>query len=266
MGANALAAYSYMALVPLIQPPVMRLLTTDKERRIVMKNLRKVSKREKILFPLIAAGIIALIIPAVVPLMGMFMFGNLMKESGVVGRLTETAQGALMNIVTIFLGISVGATMQAEKFLSPKPLLIFGFGILDFAVCMAGGIWTVKAINWFLKPENKMNPLIGSAGVSAVPMSARVSQVEGLSSASIPVPAKKPGKLPPKPQQQQVETQAVDLSDIVLTAMDIKILKSIKDIFNFYEKKYEVKDLRKTFDSLEADGFIVQEGDKYRKL
>lgn len=180
LGANALAAYSYMALVPLIQPPIMRLLTTEKERRIVMKSLRKVSKTEKILFPLIAAGIIALLIPAVVPLMGMFMFGNLMKESGVVVRLTETAQGALMNIVTIFLGISVGATMQADKFLSPKPLLIFGLGMLDFAFCTAGGIWTVKVINWFLKPENKMNPLIGSAGVSAVPMASRVSQVEGL--------------------------------------------------------------------------------------
>jgi carboxybiotin decarboxylase len=180
LGANALAAYSYMAMVPLIQPPIMRLLTTDKERQIVMKSLRKVSKTEKILFPLIAAGIIALLIPAVIPLMGMFMFGNLMKESGVVGRLTETAQGALMNIVTIFLGLSVGATMQADKFLSAKPLLIFSFGIFDFAFCTAGGIWTVKVINWFLKPENKMNPLIGSAGVSAVPMSARVSQVEGL--------------------------------------------------------------------------------------
>jgi carboxybiotin decarboxylase len=180
LGANALAAYSYMAMVPLIQPPIMRLLTTDEEKKIVMKSLRKVSRTEKILFALITSAIIALLIPAVVPLMGMFMFGNLMKESGVVGRLTETAQGALMNIVTIFLGISVGATMQADKFLSPKPLLIFSFGIVDFAFCTAGGIWTVKIINLFLKPENKMNPLIGSAGVSAVPMSARVSQVEGL--------------------------------------------------------------------------------------
>ena len=180
LGANALAAYSYMALVPLIQPPIMRLLTTDKERQIVMQNLRKVSRTEKILFPLIAAGIIALLIPAVVPLMGMFMFGNLMKECGVVGRLTETAQGALMNIVTIFLGLSVGATMQADKFLNPKPLMILSLGIVDFAFCTAGGIWTVQVINWFLKKENKMNPLIGSAGVSAVPMAARVSQVEGL--------------------------------------------------------------------------------------
>ena len=180
LGANALAAYSYMALVPLIQPPIMRLLTTEKERKIVMQNLRKVSRTEKILFPLITAGIIALLIPAVIPLMGMFMFGNLMKECGVVGRLTETAQGALMNIVTIFLGLSVGATMQADKFLNPKPLMILSLGIVDFAFCTAGGIWTVQIINWFLKPENKMNPLIGSAGVSAVPMAARVSQVEGV--------------------------------------------------------------------------------------
>ncbi len=180
LGANALAAYSYMALVPLIQPPIMRLLTTEKERKIVMQNLRKVSRTEKILFPLIAATIIALLIPAVIPLMGMFMFGNLMKECGVVGRLTETAQGALMNIVTIFLGLSVGATMQADKFLNPKPLMILSLGIVDFAFCTAGGIWTVQIINWFLKSENKMNPLIGSAGVSAVPMAARVSQVEGL--------------------------------------------------------------------------------------
>jgi carboxybiotin decarboxylase len=180
LGANALAAYSYMALVPLIQPPIMRLLTTDKERQIVMQSIRKVSRTEKILFPLVAAGIIALLIPAVVPLMGMFMLGNLMKECGVVGRLTETAQGALMNIVTIFLGLSVGATMQADQFLNPKPLMIFGLGIVDFAFCTAGGIWTVQVINWFLKPGNKMNPLIGSAGVSAVPMSARVSQVEGV--------------------------------------------------------------------------------------
>ncbi len=180
LGANALAAYSYMALVPLIQPPIMRLLTTEKERQIVMPNLRKVSRTEKILFPLIAAAIIALLIPAVIPLMGMFMFGNLMKECGVVNRLTETAQGALMNIVTIFLGLSVGATMQADKFLNPKPLMILSLGIVDFAFCTAGGIWTVQIINWFLKKENKMNPLIGSAGVSAVPMAARVSQVEGL--------------------------------------------------------------------------------------
>jgi sodium ion-translocating decarboxylase beta subunit len=177
LGPNALAAYSYMAMVPLIQPPIMRLLTTDKERKIRMRQLRPVSKTEKMLFPLVAALIIALLVPSVIPLMGMFMFGNLMKESGVVGRLTETAQGALMNIVTIFLGISVGATMEAHKFLSYKPLLIFSLGIVDFMVCTCGGILAVKVMNLFLK--EKMNPLIGSAGVSAVPMSARVSQVQG---------------------------------------------------------------------------------------
>jgi len=177
LGANALAAYSYMAMVPLIQPPIMRLFTSDRERRIRMKQLRPVSKTERIFYPLICAGVIALLVPSVIPLMGMFMFGNLMKESGVVGRLTETAQNALTNIVTIFLGVSVGATMEASKFLSWKPLLIFGLGLLDFAVCTAGGICTVKVMNLFLK--EKINPLIGSAGVSAVPMSARVSQVMG---------------------------------------------------------------------------------------
>jgi len=143
-----------------------------------MRQLRPVSKKEKILFPLITSGIIALLVPSVIPLMGMFMLGNLMKESGVVNRLVETAQGSLMNICTIFLGISVGATMSAERFLSWKPLFIFGLGLLDFAVCTAGGIFTVKIMNLFLK--DKINPLIGSAGVSAVPMSARVSELEGL--------------------------------------------------------------------------------------
>ncbi|MBU2549123.1 MAG: sodium ion-translocating decarboxylase subunit beta [Proteobacteria bacterium] len=174
LGANALAAYSYMAMVPLIQPPIMRMLTTPEERRIRMRQLRPVSKLEKIFYPIICTIVIALLVPSVIPLMGMFMFGNLMKESGVVGRLTETAQNALMNIVTILLGISVGATMEAERFLSWKPLLIFGLGLLDFFVCTMGGIVTVKIMNRFVK--EKMNPLIGSAGVSAVPMSARVSQ------------------------------------------------------------------------------------------
>jgi sodium ion-translocating decarboxylase beta subunit len=178
LGPNALAAYSYMAMVPLIQPPIMRLMTTPSERKIRMKQLRPVSKREKILFPLVTAAIIALLVPAVMPLMGMFMLGNLMKESGAVERLTDTAQGALMNIVTIFLGVSVGATMHADKFLSYKPLFIFGLGLIDFAVCTIGGILTVKVMNLFLK--EKINPLIGSAGVSAVPMAARVSQVMGM--------------------------------------------------------------------------------------
>ncbi len=177
LGANALAAYSYMAMVPLIQPPIMRLMTSKEERRLVMKQLRPVSKREKIFFPLIVTGVIALLIPAVTPLMGMFMLGNFMRESGVVDRLAGSAQGSLMNIITIFLGISVGATMQADKFLSAKPLLIFAFGLIDFAICTVGGILTVKIMNLFLK--DKMNPLIGSAGVSAVPMAARVSQTVG---------------------------------------------------------------------------------------
>ena len=178
LGPNALAAYSYMAMVPLIQPPIMRLLTTVKERKIRMRQMRPVSRKEKILFPLVTSALIALLVPSVIPLMGMFMLGNLMKESGVVGRLTDTAQNALMNIVTIFLGVSVGATMHADNFLSWKPLFIFGLGLVDFAVCTVGGIMTVKLMNLFLK--EKINPLIGSAGVSAVPMAARVSQIQGL--------------------------------------------------------------------------------------
>ncbi len=178
LGANALAAYSYMAMVPLIQPPIMRLMTTPEQRRIRMRQLRPVSSTEKILFPLIASILIIMLVPAVAPLMGMFMFGNFMRECGAVKRLTDTAQNALMNIVTIFLGLSVGATMEAGKFLSLKPLLIFTFGLLDFTVCTFGGILTVHVMNLFLK--EKMNPLIGSAGVSAVPMSARVTHSEGL--------------------------------------------------------------------------------------
>ena len=177
LGANALAAYSYMAMVPLIQPGIMKLMTTAKERKIRMRQLRPVSKQEKILFPLVTAGIVALLVPAVIPLMGMFMLGNLMKECGVVNRLTDTAQGSLMNIMTIFLGLSVGATMHADNFLSWKPLFIFGLGLIDFGVCTMGGMLTVKIMNLFIK--EKMNPLIGSAGVSAVPMAARVSQTQG---------------------------------------------------------------------------------------
>ncbi|MBN1625741.1 MAG: sodium ion-translocating decarboxylase subunit beta [Deltaproteobacteria bacterium] len=178
LGPNALAAYSYMAMVPLIQPFIMKMMTTHKERKIRMRQLRPVSKKEKIFFPLVTVGIIALLVPSVIPLMGMFMLGNLMKESGVVDRLVNTSQDALMNIMTVFLGISVGATMSADNFLSWKPLFIFSLGLIDFAVCTMGGILTVKAMNLFLK--DKINPLIGSAGVSAVPMAARVSQVEGL--------------------------------------------------------------------------------------
>lgn len=180
LGVNALAAYSYMAMVPLLQPPIMRLLTTPEQRKMKMRQLRKVSKREKLIFPLIGCALIVLLVPAIAPLMGMFMFGNFMRESGVVKRLSETAENDLMNIVTIFLGVSVGATMQADKFLSLKPLMVFGLGLLDFAVCTIGGIVTVHIMNLFIKdPKNKINPLIGSAGVSAVPMSARVSHIEG---------------------------------------------------------------------------------------
>ncbi|MGV8075641.1 MAG: sodium ion-translocating decarboxylase subunit beta [Syntrophobacteraceae bacterium] len=178
LGANALAAYSYMAMVPLLQPPIMRLFTTAKQRRIKMRQLRPVSTREKLIFPLIASALIVLLVPAIAPLLGMFMFGNFMRESGVVKRLSDTAQHSLMNIVTIFLGVSVGATMQADKFLSLKPLLIFALGLFDFAVCTFGGIITVHIMNLFLK--EKINPLIGSAGVSAVPMAARVSHNMGL--------------------------------------------------------------------------------------
>ena len=178
LGANALAAYSYMAMVPLIQPPIMRLMTTKEQRKIKMRQTRPVSSLEKLLFPLVGSILIILLIPAVAPLMGMFMFGNFMRECGVVKRLSDTAQNALMNIVTIFLGLSIGATMQAEVFLSWKPLLIFTFGLVDFVICTFGGILTVHLMNLFLK--EKINPLIGSAGVSAVPMAARVAHSEGL--------------------------------------------------------------------------------------
>ena len=178
LGANALAAYSYMALVPLIQPPIMRMMTTPEQRKIKMRQLRPVSVKEKILFPLIATSLIVLLIPAVAPLMGMFMFGNFMRECGVVKRLSDTAQNSMMNIITILLGLSVGATMQADKFLTWKPLMIFSLGLLDFVICTFGGILIVHIMNKFLK--NKINPLIGSAGVSAVPMAARVAHSEGL--------------------------------------------------------------------------------------
>lgn len=177
LGANALAAYSYMAMVPLIQPPIVRLFTTKAQRLIRMKQLRPVSKLEKTIFPLMVFMVISILIPAVTPLMGMLMLGNFMRESGVVDRLSDTAQNSLMNIVTIFLGVSVGATMYGEKFLSAKPLMIFGFGLVDFAICTMGGVLTVHIMNIFLK--DKINPIIGAAGVSAVPMAARVAQVTG---------------------------------------------------------------------------------------
>lgn len=174
VGMVAVAAYSYMAMVPLIQPPIMKLLTTEKERKIRMRQLRPVSKTEKIVFPIIATIVICLLTPAAAPLMGMFMIGNLFRECKVVERLLKAAQNELLNIVTIFLGISVGSTMKAEVFLNPRPLFIFFLGLVAFAFSTAGGLLLAKLMNLFLK--EKINPLIGSAGVSAVPMAARVSQ------------------------------------------------------------------------------------------
>ncbi len=179
LGPIAVAAYSYMALVPVIQPPIMRALTTAKERKIKMRQLRPVSKTEKILFPLIIALIIALLLPSAAPLIGCLMFGNLMKECGVVDRLSKTVQNELMNIVVIFLGLTVGATATAEAFLNFRTLGILVLGIVAFAMGSAGGVLLAKLLNVFAKEGNKINPLIGSAGVSAVPMAARVSQSEG---------------------------------------------------------------------------------------
>ena len=177
LGANALAAYSYMAMVPIILPPVIRLFTTKKEREIKMRQLRPVSKTEKIVFAMVATGIVCLLVPPSAPLMGMLFLGNLFRESGVVERLSHAAQNELINIVTIFLGVSVGATMNAEAFLSPKPIFIFILGLVAFAGSAAGGLLMAKFMNLFLK--EKINPMIGAAGVSAVPMAARVVQVEG---------------------------------------------------------------------------------------
>ena len=179
LGPIAVAAYSYMALVPLIQPPIMRALTTRKERQIRMKQLRPVSKTEKILFPLLIAVIISLLLPSAAPLIGCLMLGNLMKECGVVERLSKTVQNELMNIVVIFLGLTVGATATAEAFLNWRTLGILVLGIIAFGVGTAGGVLLAKLMNLFTKGDNKINPLIGSAGVSAVPMAARVSQAEG---------------------------------------------------------------------------------------
>ena len=177
LGPIAVAAYSYMALVPVIQPPIMRLLTTAEERKIVMRPLREVSKREKIIFPIMVTVFVALLVPSAGPLIACLMLGNLFKESGVVDRLNKTAQNELMNIVTIFLGISVGATATATTFLSLQTITIMFMGVVAFGFGTAGGVLLAKLMNLFLK--EKINPLIGSAGVSAVPMAARVSQVEG---------------------------------------------------------------------------------------
>ena len=175
--AIAIAAYSYMALIPIIQPPFMRLLTTKKEREIVMKQMREVSKLEKICFPIVVSVLCILLLPSVAPLIGMLMLGNLFKESGVVERLSNTAQNALINIVTIFLGLTVGATAQAETFLKPDTLIIIVLGLVAFIFSTIGGLLLGKLMCFLTK--GKINPLIGSAGVSAVPMAARVSQIEG---------------------------------------------------------------------------------------
>ena len=177
LGPIAIAAYSYMALVPVIQPPIMRTLTTKKERQIKMKQLRSVSKVEKIVFPIVITAIVALVLPDAAPLIGCLMLGNLMKECGVVDRLSKTAQNELMNIVVIFLGLSVGATATGATFLNAKTIAILCMGIVAFSLSTAGGVLLAKLMNLFSK--EKINPLIGSAGVSAVPMAARVSQIEG---------------------------------------------------------------------------------------
>jgi len=178
LGAIAVAAYSYMALVPLIQPPIMKALTTDKERVIEMVQLREVSQTEKIVFPISLLLIVGLLLPSAAPLLGMLCLGNLMKESLVVERLSEVAQNSLINIVTIFLGLSVGSKLAADKFLTPETLGILLLGIVAFAIGTASGILVAKLMNIFSK--NKVNPLIGAAGVSAVPMAARVANKVGL--------------------------------------------------------------------------------------
>ncbi|MCC8128914.1 MAG: sodium ion-translocating decarboxylase subunit beta [Clostridiales bacterium] len=177
LGAIAVAAYSYMALIPLIQPPIMRALTTEKERQVKMEQLRPVSQTEKIVFPIVVTIVCCLVLPSVASLLGCLMLGNLFKECGVTDRLSDTAQNALMNIVTIFLGISVGATATADQFLSLETLEIIVLGLIAFAFATAGGILFGKIM--YRATGGRVNPLIGSAGVSAVPMAARVSQVEG---------------------------------------------------------------------------------------
>ena len=178
LGAIAVAAYSYMALVPLIQPPIMRALTSEKERQIEMKQLREVSQREKILFPLMLLLLVALMVPSAAPLLGMFCFGNLMRECGVVDRLSDTTQNALINITTIFLGLAVGSKLQAEQFLVVETLGILVLGMVAFCIGTAAGVLMAKLMN--LVTKKPINPLIGAAGVSAVPMAARVASKVGL--------------------------------------------------------------------------------------
>ncbi len=180
MGAIAISAYSYMALVPVIQPPIMRLFTSKNERLIRMKPPRSVSKLEKILFPLAGLLLTCFLVPSGLPLLGMLFFGNLLKESTVTKRLADTAKGPMIDIVTIILGLTVGASTQATTFLTPKSVGIFALGAFSFIIATTGGVLFVKFMNLFLKEGNKINPLIGNSGVSAVPDSARVSQVVGL--------------------------------------------------------------------------------------
>ncbi|MDR1225520.1 MAG: sodium ion-translocating decarboxylase subunit beta [Prevotellaceae bacterium] len=180
MGAVAISAYSYMALVPVIQPPIMRLLTTRRERLIRMKPPRAVSHLEKVLFPIIGMLLTCLIVPSGLPLLGMLFFGNLLKESGVTRRLAETARGPMIDIVTILIGLTVGASTQASTFLSTTSIKIFALGAASFIVATVAGVGFVKIFNLLLKEGNKINPLIGNSGVSAVPDSARVSQIVGL--------------------------------------------------------------------------------------
>ena len=180
LGAIAVAAYSYMALVPIIQPPIMRALTSPEERSIQMVQLRSVSKAERIVFPLTLLMLVAMLLPDAAPLLGMFCFGNLMRECGVVNRLSETTQNALINIVTIFLGLGVGSKMSADKFLNPETMGILGLGAVAFCIGTASGVLMAKLMNVFAK--HKVNPIIGAAGVSAVPMAARVANKVGLES------------------------------------------------------------------------------------
>ena len=180
MGAIAVSAYSYMALVPVIQPPIMRLLTTKKERLIRMKAPRAVSHTEKVMFPIVGLLLTCFLVPSGLPLLGMLFFGNLLKESGVTRRLAETARGPLIDTITILLGLTVGASTQASEFLTKDSIFIFFLGAVSFIIATASGVIFVKIFNLVLKKENKINPLIGNAGVSAVPDSARISQVVGL--------------------------------------------------------------------------------------
>lgn len=180
MGAIAISAYSYMALVPVIQPPIMKMLTNDKERKIRMKPPRTVSKTEKIMFPIVGLLLTTFITPSALPLLGMLFFGNLLKESGVTKRLADTAKGPMIDIVTILIGVTVGASTQATTFLTPASVGIFALGAVSFMIATTGGVLFAKFMNLFLSEENKINPLIGNSGVSAVPDSARVSQMIGL--------------------------------------------------------------------------------------